>query len=156
MTWDGVCSYGFGTDKLNRFQLVLVSRSDLAPGDFDIYFTYEQMQWESGNASGGRAGLGGFAARAGYSNGDPNTSYELAGSAQRGALVDGGRNSLVAGSNVGQAGRYLFEIRNGVAAVPDTGSTATLTALVCGALWRAQRHLAGEDKPVSTPSELRA
>ncbi len=156
VTWDGVGYYGFGTDKLNRFQLLLVSRSDLAPGDFDIYFNYEQMQWESGNASGGRAGLGGFAARAGYSNGDPNTSYELAGSAQRGALVDGGRNSLVAGSNIGQAGRYLFEIRNGVAAAPDAGSTLTLTALTFGTLWSARRHLARQDKPASTPTGFRA
>ena len=41
------------TDKLNSFQLVLISRSDIGQGNFDIEFNYDKIQWETGEASGG-------------------------------------------------------------------------------------------------------
>ena len=40
-----------------------------APADFDIEFNYDQIQWETGGASGGTSGLGGTSARVGYSAG---------------------------------------------------------------------------------------
>ena len=50
----------------NSFQVILVDRSDIAPGDFDIEFNFDQIQWEAGQASGGNAsGLGGSCARSG-------------------------------------------------------------------------------------------
>lgn len=52
MTWDGVGVgyYYLSVDKLNKFQVVLEERSDIAPGDFDIHFFYDQIQWETGDA----------------------------------------------------------------------------------------------------------
>jgi hypothetical protein len=134
VTWPGVGYYSSGTDKLNVFQLILTDRSDVAPGDFDIYFHYDQIQWETGGASGGSGGLGGSSARAGYSNGEPGIYYELPGSAINGALLDGGLHSLVAGSNTGLAGQYHYLVRNGnvtppppvVPGVPEGGATAGL------------------------------
>ena len=70
-------------DKLNRFQVVLIERSDTGEGNFDIEFNYERIVWETGDASGGTAGFGGTPVIVGYSNGsgDPETYFELNGSA---------------------------------------------------------------------------
>lgn len=141
VNWNNVGYYGYGTDKLNDFQLILVDRSDIAAGDFDIYFNYGQIQWEAGNASGGKKGLGGLTARAGFSNGDPALCYQMDGSAEKGAFLDGGASSLTAGSNVGEAGRYVFTVRNGVFSVPDAGGTLALFALGLGGLIFAHRKL---------------
>jgi len=65
VNWPGVGYYSEHTDKLDNFQLLLVDRSDIAPGDADIYFNYGSMQWETGDASGGSGGLGGTCARVG-------------------------------------------------------------------------------------------
>lgn len=102
----------------NSFQLILVDRSDIAPGDFDLEFNYDQIQWEAGTASGGSSsGLGGSCARAGFSNGtgDPGSFFELSGSAVCGAFLDSAsltgliHNSL----NSDVLGRYNFFARAG-------------------------------------------
>lgn len=115
----------------NSFQLVLIDRSDIAPGDFDFEFNYDQIQWETGTASGGddATGRGGFSARAGFSNGtgDPGTAFELAGSAINGAFLDGGPNALISNRlNSNVDGRYVFRVRNGRVVVPEPGSLALL------------------------------
>jgi len=113
----------------NFFQVILTDRSDIAMGDFDIEFNYDQIQWETGGASGGNAnGLGGSSARVGYSNGTgaPGTFLELPGSAVNGAFLNGGINALVSGSlNSNVAGRYIFNARNGTILPPTPEPTAT-------------------------------
>jgi Nidogen-like/PEP-CTERM motif len=118
--WLNVGYFGGHTDKLDNFQLVLVDRSDIGAGDFDIYFNYGSMQWETGDASGGSGGLGGACAAAGYSNGtgDSGTNFEIAGSHVCGAFIDGGSNQLMTASNDGTPGQFLFEVRNGVVTEP--------------------------------------
>src|SRR5688572_1311613 len=52
VTWDdvGVGYFNQHVDKLNQFQLLLVDRTDTgAVGNFDIYFNYDQIQWETGD-----------------------------------------------------------------------------------------------------------
>jgi hypothetical protein len=111
--WRNVGYYGEHTDKRDSFELLLVQRPDARPGDFDIVFNYDRVQWETGDASGGRGGLGGSSARAGFSNGTTN-SLELVGSATNGALLDSGPDALTAGSHSSaQPGRYIFSVRNG-------------------------------------------
>jgi hypothetical protein len=149
VTWRDVGYYNTAADKLNSFQLLLVSRMDVGPSDFDIIFNYDQIQWETGSASGGSGGFGGSSARAGYSNGDSANSYELPGSAINGALLDSGSAALVRQSNVGVAGRYLYEVRNGQVlppidprppgSVPDAGSTALSLGLALLGLMRMGR-----------------
>ena len=101
----------------NFFQLILVDRSDIGAGDFDIIFNYDQIEWETGTASNGDAnGLGGNSARVGFSNGTgaPGTSFELNGSAVNGAFLDTGPQALVRNSlNSNVLGRYIFNARNG-------------------------------------------
>jgi hypothetical protein len=111
--WPSVGYYEEATDRLNDFQLLLVNRADAGEGDFDIVFNYGQIQWETGDASDGDDGLGGVSASAGYSsgNGVEGDFYQLPGSLQNGALLDGGGDSLTAGSyGSGLAGRYVFHI----------------------------------------------
>ena len=100
----------------NSFQLVLIDRSDVRPGDFDIEFNYGQILWEAGEASGSDAfGLGGSSARVGFSNG-VDTSFELPGSGINGAFLDSGpaATSLVNNSiDSVHNGRYIFFARDG-------------------------------------------
>jgi hypothetical protein len=116
VNWIDVGYYEQHTDKLNSFQLILVDRSDVAPGDFDIIFNYDKIQWETGDASDGVDGLGGSSAHVGYSNGTGNngTNLELSGSGVNGAFLNGGPHALISSSNVEVLGRYLFEVRNGL------------------------------------------
>lgn len=115
--WPNVGYYNSQTNKLDNFQLILTDRSDTGAGNFDIEFNYNQMQWETGGASGGTNGLGGTSAAVGYSNGlsgSANVYFQLPGSLVNGALIDGGVDSLIAhdlNSNV--PGRYDFQVRGG-------------------------------------------
>ena len=147
VTWPEVGCYSRITTVLNIFQVVLIDRSDTGVGNFDIEFNYDQIQWETGQASGGSSAcLGGSSARVGYSNGTgaPGTSLELPGSAVNGAFLDTGpaataliQNSLNSG---GQLGRYVFSVRSGLptgfidlepaTASNPTGTTHTVTATV--------------------------
>lgn len=118
VNWDDVdyfpSSVAHGT-QLNSFQLVLIDRSDIAPGDFDFEFNYDQILWETGGASGGTNGLGGSSARAGYSNGSTAT-LELTGSGIPNSFLDSSpaATSLVQNSlNSPINGRYVFQARNG-------------------------------------------
>lgn len=128
VTWNQVGYYQTSTDRLNTFQLLLVDRSDIGPGDFDICFNYGQIQWETGDASGGSGGLGGSSAVVGYSNGtgDVGTNYQVPGSGVNGAFLDGGPNSL------STIGRMCFEVRNGeVTPIPPV---PTPSAFLLGAI----------------------
>jgi hypothetical protein len=76
-----------------------------------------------------RAALEGNSARAGYSNG-VDAAFEFPGSAVNGAFLDGGPNALVSSSNVGEPGRWVFQVRNGAVVnpqpVPEPASLALL------------------------------
>jgi len=113
VNWLRVGYYAAHTNKLDSFQLLLVDRSDLGTGDFDIVFNYDKLQWETGDFSGGSNGLGGASARAGFSNGSTN-ALEVSGSGVNGALLDYGPQSLIgSGEGSTQLGRYIFPIRSG-------------------------------------------
>ena len=40
-------------DKLLSCQLVIIDRSDIAAGDFDMEFNYDKVQWQYGDVSEG-------------------------------------------------------------------------------------------------------
>jgi len=134
-TWYKVGYYSNNADLINTFQLVLIDRSDIRRGDFDIEFNYDQILWETGDASGGTNGLGGNPARVGFSNGtgDALTFFELRGSANNGEFLDGGRRSLVANSyNSDIPGRYIYPARKGrlFGGSPNTGTSLEFLAAV--------------------------
>ena len=122
--WTNVGYFNSRIDKQNTFQIVIISRSDRAQGDFDFELNYNQIQWETGDFSGGTNGLcivvGCLAPTIGYSNGlqgAANRSFEFPGSHSAGAFLDrntqrGLRYQQFGGSGVN--GRLLFAVTNGV------------------------------------------
>jgi len=140
-TWRNVGYYRRKDDKLNSFQVVLIDRSDTAAGNFDIEFNYETIQWESGDVSGGGGGTGGYAARAGYSNGSTvqaDANFELPGSGLSRAFLDSNANGLIRRRlNSDVPGRLVFEVRSG-------GVASTLTIEPDGLLFTTDRP---ENKP---------
>ncbi len=119
INWVDVGFFNRNATPTNSFQLVLVDRSDTGAANFDFEFNFDNVEWETGEASNGNSqGLGGSSARVGYSNGT-STNFELAGSAINGALLNGGPNALISNSlNSSELGRYRFTVRNGVVVVP--------------------------------------
>jgi hypothetical protein len=111
--WDDVGYFSLHTDHLDRFQVVLVERADIEPGDFDIEFNYDRIQWEAGDVQGtGGLAEPGASARAGFSNGQ--VSLELPGSGTPGAFLDGSPTALCRASFAStQPGRFVFPVRRG-------------------------------------------
>ena len=113
--WDNVGYYDVHTDLLNRFQLVLIDRSDTGPGNFDIEFDYDRIAWEAGDIEGvGGLANEGTGPRAGYSNGG-DTSLQLGGSGSPRAFLDGTAATALTQHGFGstQPGRYVFPVRDG-------------------------------------------
>jgi alpha-tubulin suppressor-like RCC1 family protein len=131
VNWLNVGYYSGHYDKLDSFQMLLVDRSDQGTGDFDIVFNYGQMQWETGDASGGSGGFGGTPAAVGYSagTGAAGQFFQLPGSLQTHQLTDGDPHALSTHSNTGLiAGRYQYPVRNGSAGSSNTGVVGTVTS----------------------------
>ena len=115
VNWIGVGYFDEGVDKLNSFQLILIDRSDRNPGDFDVEFNYDQVQWETGEVGGGVDGLGGDSAVVGFSDGSglPGNSFQLSGSGTPGRFPDFNPGGLIHGSlNTNVLGRYIIPIIN--------------------------------------------
>jgi len=139
-TWDA---------KLNSFQLVLIDRSEIGTGNFDIEYNYDLIRWETGEAysSGGVNGYGGKPARAGLTNGT-NQTIELQYSAQTLLQLDSNPNTgfpnfstglIYRSRNSTVPGRFVFQVRSGqvLGALSvyagddqflDSGSTSTTLA----------------------------
>jgi len=70
VTWDNVGYFDSHDDKLNAFQLVVRGPDFNVPaGEGNIGFFYKNMQWETGDASGGTGGFGGTPAAVGFGDG---------------------------------------------------------------------------------------
>jgi hypothetical protein len=149
--------YALHVDKLNSFQVVLISREDQGPGDFDIEFNYEAIKWETGDASGGVNGFGGTSAAVGWSNGT-DTAFELPGSLIPGSFLDGGPYSLVRqsisgrvgntpGAPAGTRGRLIFRARDGQISPGLAISGGLFSDATLGVPYSAQLGVAGADPP---------
>lgn len=140
VNWDGVGYFGIHTDKLNVFQEILIDRSDTGAGNFDIQFNYDQVQWETGDASDGVDGFGGTPAAVGYSSGSgtPGTYAQLSGSFVSHALTDDGpaSTSLIRnGQGSAVLGRYVYTVREGqVLTTPEPATLALVGAGIAGLL----------------------
>ena len=107
VTWNYVGYYSGKTNKLNSFQMIITDRKDVGEGDFDLEYRYEQLEWTTGDASGGSNGLGGTPAQMGYDAGDGKNFYRHPDSGTANIL------NLVQGSNAGEPGVWRFEVRGG-------------------------------------------
>ncbi len=108
ITWDSVGFFSSDSSLTNTFQLVLIDRADTGAGNFDVEFRYEDINWTTGNASGGSNGLGGTPAQAGYDAGDGVNFFVVPGS-QTSTVVD----LDTAPSNTDTAGIWTFAVRDG-------------------------------------------
>jgi len=105
--WVNVGYYYEHADKLLSCQLVIIDRSDIVAGDFDMEFNYLKVQWEWGDASLN------VPPRAGYSDGVDD--YELPGSGVEGTLLDTNAVTGLIYRNLNSSvpGRYVFYFRDG-------------------------------------------
>lgn len=84
VTWDLTGYYSTHVDRLASFQLVLRGPSYAVPaGEGQIGFFWKQVQYETGDASGGSGGFGGSPAAVGFGDGLGNAQV-LQGSNQNG------------------------------------------------------------------------
>ena len=79
--WDSVTHYQStpGSDTLkNTFQLIITNGADsILPGGYNISFCYGDMQWTTGDASGGVHGLGGTPATVGINKGSGGSYIQI-------------------------------------------------------------------------------
>jgi hypothetical protein len=119
VNWINVGRYNYataGNTQTNSFQLVIVDRSDTGAGNFDFMFNYDVVTWDLATASSTTR------ARAGWGRAD-HSAYELPGSgtaqASTSTLLDTSPEdcSLIQNylNDQGQLGRYLWQVRGGVA-----------------------------------------
>jgi LPXTG-site transpeptidase (sortase) family protein len=130
VNWNNVGYYNNHVDKLNNFQLVIINRDDRNVGDFDFEFNYSQVQWETGDASGGSGGLGGTSATVGYADGSGGSNdYEVPNSRVPGSFLDSNASTGLIHTELdsGICGRYSFEVILGTP--PDT-TPPTVTSIV--------------------------
>jgi hypothetical protein len=153
VNWPNVGYFAQETDHLDDFQLLLVDRSDVGAGDFDIVFNYDSVQWETGDGSFGTDGQGGISAVAGFTDGSGNPSnlFELAGSSVPGSFLDGGPLALTSNSlNSNIAGRYIFTFRDGnyvVTATPEPGTAILIAAALAICFFYGLRLRRGQESP---------
>ena len=105
-TWDDVGYYDQNTDKLNAFQIRLY---DTGNSNMVIEYRYEDINWTTGDLSGGTDGLGGVVARAGWTSGDGMNYEELAVSGNQNGMLN-----LENLSNIDQPGVFVFNVNGGV------------------------------------------
>jgi hypothetical protein len=105
--WVNVGYFSAHADKLLSCQLVIIDRSDIAAGDFDMEFNYDKVQWQYGDFSSG------FPPHAGYAAGV--SGYELPGSGVADAFLDSNVTTGLIHHNLNSSvpGRYFFSFRNG-------------------------------------------
>ncbi|HTJ54451.1 MAG TPA: nidogen-like domain-containing protein [Nitrosospira sp.] len=130
-TWNNVGYFDQRHDKVNDFQMTLLNRPNTGAGNFDIEFRYKQLQWTTGEASGGSGGLGGIPAQAGYDAGDNTHFFALPGSFSSSVL------QLANTSNVGQdtPGLWTMAIRNGKISDGSSPDTPLLPNIVQADGW---------------------
>jgi len=142
VTWNNVGYFPEQTDLQNDFQMVLRNRDDIATGDFDIEFRYDQLQWTTGDASGGSGGLGGFPAQAGFDAGDNKNFLSLPGSGTPDVL----NLANTTNTSDGLDGLWRFAVRNGTP--PGTTPDNPFMPVIVDDGWEFQFSVPDIDTPV--------
>lgn len=95
VTWDNVGYYNQQADKTNTFQVAISDGTNAAMGlGNNVCFSYDDMQWTTGSASGGVGGFGGTPATVGVNKGDGVNFFQIGRFDHEGVDYDGpGGNS---------------------------------------------------------------
>ncbi len=128
VTWDSVGVYSNNNSVRNTFQLLLAANDDEFGTDLNAAFSYGNMGWTTGSASGGVNGFGGVPATVGINAGDGIRFDQIGRFDHAGNDYGGGGANPPATSGVDYLdGRtYYFDACQGV--VPAPGSLALLGA----------------------------
>ncbi|MEZ4807403.1 MAG: gliding motility-associated C-terminal domain-containing protein [Flavobacteriales bacterium] len=90
VNWVAVGYYSNHTDKLNSFQVIITDGNDpVVPNGANVSFCYRDMQWTTGDASGGSNGFGGTPATVGANKGDGVNYLQFGRFDQAGTGYDG-------------------------------------------------------------------
>lgn len=88
--WQTVGYFNAYADKVNDFQLIITNGSDpILPSGNNVSFCYGDMQWTTGDASGGVNGFGGSAATVGVNRGNGVDYIQIGQFDQPGTAYDG-------------------------------------------------------------------
>lgn len=87
--WNNVGYYNSYADKLNDFQLIITNGNDPIVPSGNVMFCYGDMQWTTGDASGGFNGFGGTPATVGANAGDGTSFIQFGRFDQAGTTYDG-------------------------------------------------------------------
>jgi hypothetical protein len=94
VVWDNVGYYNVHGDKRNTFQLVISDGTDpLIPTGNNVSFCYADMEWTTGDASGGFGGYGGVPATVGVNYGNGVDYFQVGRFDQPGTGFDGPYNN---------------------------------------------------------------
>ena len=108
-TWSNVDYYNTNSvghvSRSNSYQIEIF---DQGGGDAEIIIRYGDLNWTTGDASGGSGGLGGTVARAGVNSGNATFQFEMPGSGNQEAML-----ALDTSSNCDRAGVWRFSVHNG-------------------------------------------
>lgn len=132
--WDHVGYFNAHGDKLNTFEVIISDGTDPAIGlGNNVCFCYDDMQWTTGDASGGVGGFGGTPATVGVNEGDGVHFFQLGRFDHAGLDYDGpgGAND---GVDYLDFRDFCFSVRTdstlNIAPVPQ-GFPASLVDTVC-------------------------
>lgn len=90
MTWDNVGYFSNQADLTNTFQIAISDGTNPTMGlGNNVCFSYDDMQWTTGGASGGTGGFGGTAATVGVNAGNGTDFFQVGRFDQPGNAYDG-------------------------------------------------------------------
>jgi len=132
--WDTVGYYFEHVDLKNTYQLILTDGTDpLLPPGYNVSFCYGDMQWTTGDASGGTGGFGGTPATVGANAGDGINYVQIGTFGQPGTTYNG----VTGNSGVDFLDHQAFflntSIATGTTNIPPIvhGLTICDTAIIC-------------------------
>ncbi|MEM9049892.1 MAG: nidogen-like domain-containing protein [Pseudomonadota bacterium] len=106
VTWDNVNYYDRNGKSQNSFQVQIVFKGGT---DYNVLLRYGDINWVSGDASGGTNGVGGIVATAGVTAGTGSNAIEIPGSGKQGKML--ALETTV--GNTGEIGVWQFKGRGG-------------------------------------------
>jgi len=137
-TWDHVGYYDERNDKSNSFQIQLIENG---ANPIDIVFRYENIDWTTGEASGGVNGFGGVVATAGFNNG-AGAAFQLTQSFNQ-------HDMLVLDSTLGNTGYTgVWQFSADAGNIGTTGNDIIVGGVTEGGIFIGS---AGDDNITGTP-----
>jgi len=119
-SWIDVGYYNQKVNKRCTFQCILIA-DDL--GKTFAIFNYGDMQWTTGDASGGSNGLGGVPAAVGFTKGDNSGTYAQVAESLTNAIINIYTKSNCNINGVAQIGQYIYSVSEGVSVVSCCASS---------------------------------